>query len=122
MSAVLTIKRRAAVAFTRANKTLVGVQSLSNKSRDIEAIACGLFVVAFSDFEHSISDLFFAYAQGQQCLSGQAAIRYVQPKDRSHANSIAKSGQTLLFWSDAGKVIERCGDWFDDGFLLGNAL
>jgi hypothetical protein len=122
MRSVVQINRQTLVSFKRVQNAYDSIMTSSAPVKEQETVACGLFVSAFATFEHSISELFYAYAQGKPSLSGQTAMRFVIPKDRSHAESVAKAGQAIIYWADSGRVIERAEDWFDQGFILGAAL
>lgn len=114
--------RRFLVETARAKRAFEAMDNMGLGRRDQETAACGLFVTVFSTFEVGIADLFMSYAMGGQALDGSTPQRFVTPRDTLHAISLAKSGQQHLFWADAGRVIERSADWFDDGYKIADAL
>lgn len=122
MDSIRNCRRRFIVDTRRSQYAFERAISSATKRKDKEIIACGLFVNIFSSYERAVADIFFNYALGNASIDGQIANRYVSPRDTVHAGSLLRGNQQVVFWADSGRVIERCDDWFIDGFKIGDAL
>lgn len=78
-------------------------------------IAESVFLIAWRTLEQAIAQVFFHYCCGGASLEGNQPKRYVEARDRRHAEDFIRGERVFIEWNSFDAIIKRCEIFFEEG-------